>query len=205
MTDYITAEDLKQSGELKGTTYADRDIARAIPAACRAIDDVCHRSFGQDAQPVQRFYRATTREFCWIDDVATPADDATESPLAVIDLDRAATGDYSEVWTEGEDYKLEPLNALADGKPYEMLRAIRTFFPAHAGAVRVTARFGWTEPPPQVIEAAVLLANKLIVRVRQAPFGIVTAGADVGVAMRIARSDPDVAMLLDELTRDILV
>jgi hypothetical protein len=201
---YVQKEDLKKSLELTGTTYADRDIERAIPAACAAIDSLCHRSFEQDAVAVQRFYRAQTRTLCPINDVGLPADDlTTDEPLAVVAIDRAATGAWDEAWTEGVDYQLEPLNATVDGKPYEVIRALRAQFPAHSGAVSVTARFGWTAVPPEVVEAAVLLANRLIIRIRQAPLGVVTAGADVGVAMRIARTDPDLALLLDDLTREV--
>lgn len=204
--DYITADDLKQSGELKGTSYADRDIARAIPAACRAIDALCHRRFGQDETEVSRLYTAATDSFCWISDVSLKADDLTDdSPLTVVVVDRLGNGSYSESWDEGVDYVLEPLNATLESKPYESIRALRACFPRHVGAIRVTARYGWTTVPAEVVEAAVLLANKLIVRVRQAPFGIVMAGADVGVAMRIAKSDPDVAMLLEELTREAIL
>ncbi len=203
MSSYITAEDFKQSAELKGTTYADRDIERAISAASRAIDDICQRRFDQDATEAVRYYRAVTRSLCWIDDLMLPLDDLTEpTPWAVAISRTSVDASYSEAWVEGTDYQLEPLNAAADGKPYEMLRALKTQFPAHAGGVRVTARFGWQEIPAQVVEAAVILSTKLLVRARQAPFGIVVAGIDAGVAMRIGRSDPDVSMLLSDLTRE---
>jgi hypothetical protein len=199
---YVTVEDFKQSTELTGTNFADRDIERAIAAASRSIDDICHRSFDQDATLVARYYTARIGTLCEIGDVMAPADDLTEPTLTVVELDLAADGSYSTAWTEGTDYQLEPLNAAADDKPYETLRSLLTTFPSRAGAVRVTARYGWTEIPDQVVEATILLSNKLLVRVRQAPFGIITAGIDSGVAMRIVRSDPDVGMLLDELVRE---
>lgn len=204
MTLYIQKEDLKESIEVKGP-YIDRDIDRALPAACAAIDAICHRTFGCDDTPVARIYKATTATLCWINDVPLPSDDLTEPSLADVAIDRALDGLYSEAWVEGTDYQFEPLNATLDGKPYTMLRALRTTFPARSGAIKVTARFGWQVVPSGVVEAAAIIANKLIIRIRSAPLGILMAGTDVGVAIRIAQSDPDVAMLLTGLTRDAVV
>ena len=194
MTNYIAVEDLKKSLELTGTTNVDRDIERAIPAASAAIDEMCARKFGKDDSAVARYFNARTATICLIDDVP--------DQTVTLAVDRAGNYSYSESWTEGTDYIFEPMNAPADGKPYESVRSIAQGFPMHTGAVKVTARFGWDAVPAQVIEACALLANKLIVRIRQAPFGIVSAGIDSGAVMRIARTDPDVVALLEPFMRN---
>jgi hypothetical protein len=68
--------------------------------------------------------------------------------------------------------------------------------------VELTGRFGWPTVPAEVVEATTILASKLLRRAREAPFGIVSAGIEVGVAMRIARSDPDVGLLLSGVSRN---
>jgi hypothetical protein len=67
--------------------------------------------------------------------------------------------------------------------------------------VKLTGQFGWTILPEAVKAATSILAAKLLRRVREAPFGIVTAGIDQGVAMRIARTDPDVYSLIAPYSR----
>lgn len=200
MIDYITAEDLKKSVELTGTTFQDRDIERAIPAASRAVDDICSRRFWLDEEPVARRYSTTLRGRCEIDDLPKIAD-VELADLAIVEIDSARDGSFATTWTYGTDYDFDPMNADADAEPFTDLVAISSSFPAGRGLVRVTARFGWVEIPSAVVQATLLLANRLIVRARQAPFGVVTSGIDVGVAMRIARTDPDVASLLEGVTR----
>jgi hypothetical protein len=55
--------------------------------------------------------------------------------------------------------------------------------------------------PEDIKTATSILAAKLVRRVREAPFGIVTAGVDQGEAMRISRTDPDVYTLLQPYSR----
>jgi hypothetical protein len=55
--------------------------------------------------------------------------------------------------------------------------------------------------PTEVQQACQIIAAKLLIRVREAPFGILTFGTDAGVAMRrLAEIDPDVSMLLANVT-----
>ena len=54
------------------------------------------------------------------------------------------------------------------------------------------------------MQATLLLASKLMKRAREAPFGVVTAGFDVGAAIRIGR-DPDVALLVQDYVRNSAV
>jgi hypothetical protein len=110
------------------------------------------------------------------------------------------SGSYTETWTNGTDFVLEPFNAPADYRPYETLRVRQL---AGAGcrrgyekSVQVTGQFGWSTLPEDIKAATTILAAKLLKRVREAPFGIVTVGIDQGAAMRIARTDPDVYALV---------
>jgi hypothetical protein len=70
-------------------------------------------------------------------------------------------------------------------------------------SVRVTGRFGWDAVPPEIIEATGILATKLIRRSREAPFGILAVALETGTAIRLARTDPDIASLIDAFTREV--
>ena len=200
MTSYVSVEELKQSLELQGTLFANLDVERAIGAASRAIDSYCGRRFDKDTTDTIRYY-TLEHSIVQIDDLAD-----TPSEVAVA----TSAGTYTVVGVEGTDFTVEPFNAAANSEPYNVLRAL-TWWPTYSCRwskirpnLRVTGPHGWPAVPSQIPQAAGILAAKLLVRARQAPFGVVTAGADVGVAIRIARTDPDVAFLLDGLRRDIL-
>lgn len=200
-TDYISTEELKASLELTGTGWYDADLPRAIHAASRAVDGYCNRRFWLDDADTQRYYRLR-QSVVALEDLTTCTEVAVAS---------SSGGSYSTVGTAGRDYILEPLNAAVDGRPYTLLRAIgwwpgyRWRPPAQLPTMRVTGRYGWQTIPAQVPVATAILASKLLVRGRQAPFGIVTAGGEVGVAMRILSHDPDVQGLLEDLVRDPLI
>lgn len=194
-TNYITQEELKAALTMSNTSYADADIPRSIAAASRAVDDYCGRRFYLDTADVARTFHL---------DASIIAIDDLSSVVSV----KAATaaGSFTQTGASGVDYLLQPLNAPADQRPYTLLRAL-TWWPRFRctsglyANVQITGKWGWSVIPEQVPQATIILATKLLIRTRQAPFGIVTAGGDVGVAMRIARNDPDVCTLLEDLER----
>ena len=197
--DYLDREELKDSETLRGLTFADFDVDRAITAASRAIDGAVGslRQFYLDANANNvRYYTPEAFQQLEIDDL---------SVLTSVKIDRDGDGVYEETWTNGTDFVLEPLNAIQDWKPYETLRCRRLkgrYFPLWVErCVEVTGQFGWTIIPGDIKTATTILASKMLRRMREAPFGIVTVGIDQGVAMRIARNDPDVAPILSTYTR----
>lgn len=97
------------------------------------------------------------------------------------------------------DYQLEPVNAVADGVPFEQVRCWSGWTVSRAGeaTVTVTAKWGW----PSVlatVTAAVLLAGKDELANRKFDFGVLVA-TDVG-AVR-ALSNPQVTGKLNRLRR----
>jgi hypothetical protein len=145
-------------------------------------------------------------------------DDGTNDEVRVYTASRATTVEVDDLigvstvtvsgaeWTEGVDWAAWPLNAPAKGRPWTELRALAAGFPVGTiGAVEITGRFGWPQPPWPIVQAAGILAVKLARRQREAPFGIVTAGIDQGATARIARNDPDVVTLVQPYTRGVLL
>jgi hypothetical protein len=196
---YIALEQLKSTLEMSGTSFADADLALAIGAASRAVDSTTGRRFWLDTGTANvRYYTPSSYGELRIDDLVT---------LTSVAIDRTGTGTYSETWTSGTDYVLAPFNAASEqpARPYNSLLVRRVFsrgFPTGIEqSVKVTGKFGWLAVPDDVTAATSILAAKLLRRGREAPFGIVTAGIDQGVAMRIARTDPDVYTLLSSYSR----
>jgi hypothetical protein len=183
--------------------YVDIEIQKQVQAASRAIDGATGRRFWLDADNTQkRIYTPISSKLLPIDDVVD---------CQKVEIDRNGDGTFEETWTKDTDFTLEPANAPADFWPYERLRtrALRgRYFPLLADAfggvgagvensVRVTGQFGWSTIPADIVTATEVLTVKLLKRTREAPFGIVTMGADQGTALRLAKTDPDIASLLD--------
>lgn len=195
--DYVTSADLKETLGLTGQTYADADIALAIAAASRDIDEACGRRFWLDTDATSvRYYSPDSARRLMIADLAV---------LTTLKVDQDGDGTFEETWTAGTDFVLEPLNAAADSWPYESVlrRAVSGYsFPCgYEKSVELTGQFGWPSVPDTIRAATGILAGRLFKRSREAPFGIVTVGADVGAAMRLSRTDPDVASLIGGFTR----
>lgn len=196
---YLELDELKATLEMTGTTFADADVTIAMGAASRAVDSITGRRFWLDADAAKvRYYTPRSYKVLQIDDLVT---------MTSVAIDRAGRGSFSETWVSSVDYVLEPFNARAENpmRPYETLRArclSGRRLPAHLEqSVKVTGQFGWAAVPDDVTAATGIIAAKLLRRSREAPFGIVTAGIDQGVAMRIARTDPDVYTLLHDYKR----
>lgn len=193
---YVELEQLKSTSETTGFTFADQDGLLALAAASRACDKMTGRRFYLDVDATQvRYYTANGTRRLIIDDLVT---------LTTLKVDRTGDGVYEETWTVGTDFVLEPLNAAADTRPYEniLIRKNRgLYWPCEVEkGVEVTGKFGWLTVPSDIKTATTLIAARLVKRMREAPFGVVALGVD-GTAVRIARTDPDVAMLLEDFDR----
>lgn len=183
MADYLTLAEVKSSLSLTGESFADADLTLAITAASRGIDKATNRRFYPDAD-------ANTVRYYSPDSEAVPIDDLAELTALEVRL-----SDGLEVWTENGDFILTPLNAPVDNEPWTMVEAYGRSFPRRPRSVKITGRFGWGATPAQIKEATSILTSKLMRRIREAPFGVVSF--DSGEALRIARMDPDVRFLIE--------
>ena len=206
MSDYVTSAALKKTLQLTGETYADDDVAAAISAASRAIDQACGRRFWLDAIDATRYYERASAVLVVIDDLAT---------VTSIKTDPTGEGVFSEIWTENTDFVFGPQNAAADGVPYQTIYSLyagsyvvpdgyttsgKYFLPSGPRRIQVIGKFGWPAVPAQVVTATSILAARYLKRLREAPLGIAGFGMD-GTAVRVPKVDPDVMALLDGLRR----
>lgn len=199
--EYQTSAALKATLELTGETFADADVALALTAASRGIDQYTHRRFYADGDTSQvRVYSPWEKDLLRIDDLIT---------LTSLKTDPGGDNVFENTWVLNDDFVLEPLNPeLVDGtvkEPWTLIRrhpnADFEFTVKYPRTVQVTGKFGWPVVPDAIKTATVILAAKLLKRTREAPFGVVTVGIDAGAAMRIARTDPDVRFLADPYVR----
>lgn len=188
---YCGVEDVRDQLGDSTSTLDTGLIEKAVAATSRAIDRWCGRRFWQDPAVVPRVFDVWDSRLVDVDDISTAAG-------LVVKVD-SGDGTYATTWTTS-DYQLRPLNADADGGAYSwrQIAAVggKCFPPGSRGfpPVQVTARWGWSEIPDQVVEAAILKSVSLFKR-KDAPFGVAGFG-DFG-AVRITRKDPDVIDLLN--------
>jgi hypothetical protein len=198
LTDYISLAELKVNSELVGFSFADYDGQMAVSAASSGIEQYCGRNFSLTSSgSVARYYTPITARTLNIDDIVTSTYGAT------VQADIDADGVFETTWALNTDYLLEPLNAQADGWPYESIRVhprSSQRFPCWPRSIKVTGQFGWPAVPATVKEATMIMSVRLLKRAREAPFGVVGLGLD-NSPVRIARIDPDVCFLLDNWVR----
>lgn len=151
----------------------DANIDRAINSASRAIGRWCGRQF-YDAGS------ASARRFVGRDAYCLVVDDFHTTTGLVIKTDENDDGTFEVTWTSS-DYELEPIDGVQDGMPgwpYQKIHAVGSYtFPIPTGlgarryTVEVTARWGWSSVPDDVVQAALQVSAELYRR-GSAPFGI---------------------------------
>lgn len=195
--DYVTSDELAEFVRIEDE-LDNAQISLAVAAASRAIDKVTRRQFGQDEEPVARYYTAK------LDPVLNRMSVDIDDLMATGDLAVHADVEGDETYgAEVTSFTLRPRNAPVDGEPWTQLvvgRGASVGFPAAPDAVRVTARFGWSAVPDAVKEACALQASRLLSR-RDAPFGV-AGSPDAGSEVRLlAKLDPDVEVALRPFRR----
>lgn len=200
-TNYVTVTALKATMQIVGTA-SDADLTLACDAASRLVEEYKRLTTGRSV----RYYSSSetryyTPEHCH--DLMLNVDDFQS--ISTIAIDRTWDYSYSETWTASVDYVTEPANNLLESKPQRtIVRVPRAYrpFPEHPQSVKITGTFGWATAPTLVQEATSILAARLYGR-RNAPFGILAVGVDSGAAIRLPKTDPDVATLLDAVDSDV--
>jgi hypothetical protein len=205
---YVELEEFRSTTELT-SRHADDDIRVALVAASRGIEQALdRRTFFKDAADTTRYY--TAPRWAW----SSVYRNAETPPIEIDDVvsitslvtSPAGDGTYSDAWTEGTHYVLDPRNAPSDGYPYTGIRRLSTstlLWPGWADAIKITGRFGWPAVPAGVKTLTTLVAERLVRRTREAPFGIIAVGLE-GAAVRASQlaNDPEYSWLKHNLERD---
>jgi hypothetical protein len=188
--DYVTSAELKSYTDIDDTDD-DVQITIAVATASRAIDEHCNRQFGVVAAAEERVYTAQARtdRGRWVI--------AVDDFMSVTSLAVEVDGDALTAYTK------EPRNAAAEGRPWTRLVVDEDSAVLPTGTeyeIAVTALWGWSAVPTPVKQAALLQAQRFLVR-RKSPFGV-AGSPELGNELRLlARLDPDVAVSLRSYVR----
>lgn len=187
-----------------GDTADDTLLELAVESASRAIDAFTDRRFWVDSAVVARYYTVTAD-----DEALEIPDGITTTTGLLVKTDEDGDGVYETTWTLNTDFRLEPVNAAADGLPWTRIVAVGDrLFPRSTGsttddyyrAVEVTSKGGWTTVPSPVKQACLIQAARLWKR-KDAPFGV-AGSVDLGSELRLLSAlDPDVQVLLGAYRR----
>lgn len=183
--DYVTLAALKTYLRIDDDAD-DTDLAVALTAASRAVDDHCNRQFGQVAAAEERRYTARPDydRGVWVVDI----DDLQDVTGLAVTIGGSAVTLYT----------LEPVNAVLEGKAWTRLVVDPASAATPTGAANelsITALWGWSAIPVTVVNASKLQASRFTAR-RDSPYGV-AGSPDQGSEMRLlARVDPDVGVSL---------
>ncbi|MFI1195511.1 hypothetical protein ACH4T9_19950 [Micromonospora sp. NPDC020750] len=182
--DYLTAE--QAANFVRAGSADEEELATWCTAASRAIDRRTNRQFGRVVSAVARTYRR-------------PAAYDVVSGLWLLEVDDVQ--DVTGLTVGGVAYAsagavLLPDDAAEKGKPYERLG----FSDYLAGPVIVSAVWGWSAVPAQVVGACKLQVSRWAAR-RDSPFGVAGSPSDGSELRLLARLDPDVHTTLAGLSR----
>jgi hypothetical protein len=193
---YVTPGELRRELGAKPGQLDDGLLGKACRSASRSVDRHCHQRFWLDPVPVARLFRAYSP---W--ELETPP---FGTPAVTVTTDDQGSGTFGGAWSADTDYQLEPINAPADGGAwrYWQITAIGPLtFPTlpwtNRPGVRVLTRWGWSMIPETIREASTLLAMRIYKR-KDTPLGF-EGFQDFG-AVRITRTDPDIAAMLSDFT-----
>lgn len=189
---YAETQELKTYRRIDGTSE-NVELALALDAASRAIDEATDRQFGKTETVETRTYEAEWSE-------------AEGLYVAAIDDVQTLTGfvvTVSGASVSSGDYRLWPHNADKKGRPWERLylkKVTPALLGCGLGEVTVAATFGWTVVPTTIKNATLLQASRLFAD-RNAPFGVV-GSPDQGSELRLlAKVHPDVEVMVTPFKR----
>jgi len=177
----------------------DGDAERVIEAASRAVDRWCGRRFWPDGTAAARYYTPRQEETTLLS-----VDDFYSTTGLVVESDDTDDGVYENTWTLNSrtgsyGFVAEPANAEADEQPYTRLKAVSgAAFPHIIRGVKVTAKWGWSSIPPEIVEATLILGSRWYKR-KDTPFGVM-GSQEVGY-LTLPRVDPDVRVLISPYRR----
>lgn len=184
---YATLQQVKAAVRITDAVD-DSLLEMAVESASRLIDAECDRVFYASG--------TATRYFVPTNAVLVDIDDAITITEVAADYDGTLT--YPTVFASS-DYVKEPLNNLSGGQPWPTtrLRAVQDNVFTRIGddpTVKVTGTWGFgTAVPTMVTQACIIQASRIYKRL-DSPLGVAGFG-DLG-AIRVGKTDPDVAMML---------
>lgn len=189
---YVTFTELKDYAQINDGVD-DAVLEQVTRAASRGIERWCRRQFNDAGSATPRVFTVTDRSRLQVDDFSTLTG-------LVVATDTTNNGSFATT-VANSSFLAWPANGVLDGVPgypFTRLDMFTSSWPVYGTAVQVTARWGWDEVPPEVVQATLIKATRVFRR-RYAPDGLIGQGDFV---FRVnQQSDPDVVDLLAPLRR----
>lgn len=176
----------------------DGELLAAIAATTAAIDHYTDRRFTPPTSASARYYtaRLDAERGRWVVDL----DDLMTTTSLALKADEDGDGVFETTKVLDTDYRLEPWNAAAFGKPWTLaVCESGVTLPSATRGIEVTARWGWSSIPKAVKEAAIIQAVRFFKR-KDAPFGVL-GSPDGFVARLTPQLDPDVKLVLSSVRK----
>lgn len=189
--DYVTTAELRAYATRSTDTVDDVELALAVTAASRAVDQHTNRQFGQVDAAEERRYTAVweRRRGRWVVEV----DDLMDDTGLTVTVEAGTITAFT----------LEPINATQNRRPWTRIvvdpdSGVQPTGDEHG--VTALALWGWSQVPTAVKQATLLQGSRLFSR-RTSPYGV-AGSPDLGSELRLlARVDPDVAVVLGPYIR----
>jgi hypothetical protein len=183
---YTTTALVKASlGIPLAATAEDTAIQAAIDAAAALIDNYTGRTF--ETVTEARTYLPRTASIVDVDDIATASG-------LVIKTDEDQDGTFETTLTVTTDYVI-----VKNAAPFRQITNVNRGWPLSLygrPTIEVTATWGYgTSVPDNIKQAALLMATRLFQR-KASPLGFQAGAISEFGPVRISRTDPDVAALL---------
>ena len=178
-------------------TVDDTRIDLACLASTQMIQRYCQRQFTKDDEASARVFVPEHATLCFVEDFYTTSG-------LIVQTDPGLDSSFSQTW-QSTDFQLEPLNQEEYGEfwPYHTIRAIEgLYFNRYYGraTVKVTAKWGWSDIPSSVKQAAILQAITIF-KSSDAPFGA-TPFAETGILRLRSALHPTAAALVQNYRTD---
>jgi hypothetical protein len=183
---YTTTALVKASlGIPLAATAEDTAIQAAIDAAAALIDNYTGRTF--ETVTEARTYLPRTASIVDVDDIATVSG-------LVIKTDEDQDGTFETTLSVTTDYVI-----VKNAAPFRQITNVNRGWPLSLygrPTIEVTATWGYgTSVPDNIKQAALLMATRLFQR-KASPLGFQAGAISEFGPVRISRTDPDVAALL---------
>jgi hypothetical protein len=173
MANLITEAQLKSWLNIDDSTD-DGLLSMITGSASQMVRTYCGRSFEVDTGQT-----ATARYFVPSDEYVTLIDDCWA--VTLVETDDGDDGTYNFTW-QATDWQAQPVGNIGPtglaGWPYTRIVAVEaaTFPIAKRPAVKVTAKWGWSALPTEVMNATLMMAAE-IYKARSGGFEAFTADA----------------------------
>jgi hypothetical protein len=182
----------------------DDSLQDALDVATREVNRITSRVFWTNTSATPRVYTPEDYLHCKVADFYTTDD-------FLIETDPSGNGQFSNTWS-ASDSELSPFDGVVDGEegwPFYKIKAVGSFwFPtflapqSRSAVVRVTAKWGWSDVPPPIHRATLIIAAEAW-KLKDAPLGV--AGFNTFGVVRVRQNSAAMSKLVKYIRQPVML